>query len=57
MGAQVDLNYFKIIFLDVGLTQALLKLDLSSWFVDPLDAVINKGQIIEAFVGQELLAN
>jgi len=57
LGAQVDLNYFKIIFLDVGLTQALLKLDLSSWFVDPLDAFINKGQIIEAFVGQELLAN
>lgn len=32
IGAQADLNYFKIIFLDVGLSQVLLKLDISSWF-------------------------
>ena len=56
LGAQARPDYFKIIFLDVGLSQAVLQLDISSWFIDPLAAFINKGEIIEAFVGQELLA-
>ncbi len=56
IGAQADLDDFKIIALDVGLTQALLKLDISSWFIDPLSLFINKGEIVEAFVGQEILA-
>lgn len=56
LGAQADLNDFKIIFLDVGLSQALLKLDIASWFVDPLAAFVNKGMIVEAYVGQEILA-
>lgn len=56
IGAHADLDNFKIIFLDVGLSQALLKLDISPWFVDPLKTFINKGEIIEAFVGQEILA-
>lgn len=32
LGAQADLDDFKILFLDVALTQALLKLDISAWF-------------------------
>lgn len=56
IGAQADLDVFKIIALDVGLSQALLNLDLTSWFVEPLTAFVNKGEIIEAFVGQEILA-
>lgn len=56
IGAQGDLNYFKIIFLDVGLSQSLLNLDLSSWFLQPAATFINKGEIVEAFIGQELLA-
>lgn len=56
IGAQADLNYFKIIFLDVGLTQALLKFDITSWFIDPMQSFVNKGEIVEAFIGQELLA-
>jgi predicted AAA+ superfamily ATPase len=56
IGAQADLSYFKMIFLDVGLSQALLKLDLSSWFIDTKNTFINKGEIIEAFAGQEILA-
>lgn len=56
LGAQADIDDFKLIFLDVGLSQALLKLDISSWFVDPFIAFINKGELVEAFVGQELLA-
>jgi len=56
IGSQADLNDFKVIFFDVGLTQALLKLDLTEWFLNPTAAFINKGEIVEAFVGQEMLA-
>lgn len=56
IGAGMDLDDFKIIFLDVGLTQALLKFDIGSWILKPLETFINKGELVEAFVGQELLA-
>jgi predicted AAA+ superfamily ATPase len=56
IGAQAHLNDFKIIFLDVGLSQAALNLDITPWFIEPLTTFINKGEIVEAFVGQELLA-
>jgi len=56
LGAQAKLNDFKVIFLDVGLTQALLKLDIVPWLLHPETALINSGQIVEAFVGQEILA-
>jgi uncharacterized protein len=56
LGAQVHLHDFKIIFLDVGLSQASLDLDLTPWLIQPLTTFINKGEIVEAFVGQELLA-
>ena len=55
LGAQANLDDFKIIFLDVGLTQELLNLGPTEWFNDPVQAMANKGEIIEAFVGQELL--
>ena len=44
-----------MIFIDVGLTQALLGLDLADWFVQPEVELINKGKLVEAFVGQEIL--
>jgi len=56
IGAQADLNDFKIIFLDVGISQSLLKLDITPWFIDPLATFVNKGELVEAFVGQEILA-
>jgi hypothetical protein len=56
IGAQADLNDFKVIFLDVGLSQALLKLDITSWFIEPMSTFVNKGTLVEAFVGQEILA-
>lgn len=56
IGSGADLNDFKIIFLDVGLTQALLRYDISAWFINPLETFVNKGELVEAFVGQELLA-
>jgi len=56
LGSQADLDDFKVIFLDVGLCQALLKFDLVPWFIDPKATFINKGELVEAFVGQEILS-
>ena len=56
LGAQADLEKFKILFLDIGLSQATLGLDISKWLLNPENQFINKGEIVEAFIGQELLA-
>lgn len=56
LGAQVDPNEFKLIFLDIALAQALLGFDVSEWFLHPEQQFVNKGELVEAFVGQELLA-
>jgi len=56
LGAEVDFNKFKLIFLDVGLTQAILGLELKDWFINVPVAFVNKGHLTESFVGQELLA-
>jgi len=32
------------------------QLDISQWFIEPSSLFINKGEITEAFVGQEILA-
>jgi len=55
-GAEANLDWFKMIFLDVGITQSLLGLDLTAWFLNPDQDLINRGTIVEAFVGQEMLA-
>jgi len=55
MGAEANLNDFKIIFLDVALSQAILGLQSGDWPIDPLKEFVNKGGLVEAFVGQELL--
>ncbi len=44
-----------MIFLDTALCQAILGLDLSSWFLDPKEGFVNRGKIVEAFIGQEIL--
>lgn len=56
LGVEADPHDTKIIFLDVALSQAILGLDLSSWFLQPHHEFINKGALIEALVGQEILA-
>lgn len=56
LGAEVKPDRFKCLFLDTALSQATLGLDLIEWFLGPKQAFINKGEIVEAFVGQELLA-
>ena len=55
LGAQTDLDNFKLLYLDVGLAQAALGLELTDWLLDPAKQFVNKGAIVEAFVGQELL--
>ncbi len=55
IGATANHDKFKVILLDVGLTQALLGLNLSDWLLEDQFVFINKGAIVEAFVGQELL--
>jgi predicted AAA+ superfamily ATPase len=55
LGAEINLEWFKTILLDVGISQAILGLDLPAWFLNPDKDLINRGPIVEAFVGQELL--
>jgi uncharacterized protein len=55
LGAEVNLEWFKLIYLDVGLSQAILGLDLTAWFLNPDQDLVNHGNIAEAFVGQELM--
>jgi len=56
LGAQANVDKFKIILLDVALMQALLGFTSSDWILNPKQTFINKGMIAEAFVGQEILA-
>ncbi len=56
LGATVNLEHFKMIFVDVGISQAILGLNLATWFLDRDMDLVNRGTIAEAFVGQELLA-
>lgn len=55
LGAEINKEWFKVIFVDVALCQAILGLDLGSWFLDAKTAFVNQGAAVEAFVGQELL--
>jgi predicted AAA+ superfamily ATPase len=56
LAAQMNINKFKLILLDVALAQAALGLQVSDWLLDSRKALSNHGNIVEAFVGQELLA-
>ncbi|MFH1832446.1 MAG: AAA family ATPase [bacterium] len=56
LGAQVDMDTFKLLFLDVALSQFLLDLKTGDWLLNALQEVINKGMLVESFVGQELVA-
>ncbi len=55
IGAETDFDTFKIIYLDVGLCQAILGSDISIWFLHPLEGFDNRGEIAEGFIGQELI--
>lgn len=55
IGAEVDFDTFKVIFLDVALCQTILGSDISIWFLHPLQGFENRGEIAEGFIGQELI--
>lgn len=55
IGADVNFDSFKIIYLDIALCQSILGSDVSVWFLNPLEGFKNRGEIAEAFIGQELL--
>lgn len=56
LGAQADLHTFKILLIDVALSQFVLGLKTGTWMLKPLEEFVNKGELVEAFVGQELIA-
>ena len=56
LGAQADLDKFKLLFVDVGLGQTMLGPGQGGWIIDPVNACVNKGGYAEAFAGQELIA-
>lgn len=56
LGAEANQNIFKTIFLDIGLAQTILGAETGQWIVDMEKLFVNKGEIAEAFVGQEILA-
>lgn len=56
LGGQINPDEFKVIFIDIALNQAVLGIDNTPWLYNPMEAYINKGDVVEAFVGQELLA-
>jgi uncharacterized protein len=55
LGAQSDPQDYKMIFLDIALAQVVLDVDVAGWFVQPSVEFVNKGAVVEALVGQEML--
>lgn len=55
IGAEMSFDIFKLIYLDIGLSQAIIGSDISIWFLKPLEGFENRGEIAEAFIGQELI--
>lgn len=56
LGAQSDPEKYKVIFFDVAVTQQLLGLDLKGWLLKPKDKFVNQGELVESFIGQEMIA-
>ena len=54
--AEIKYNIFKTIFLDIGLVQTILGENIGLLTINKENNVINKGSIIESFIGQEILA-
>jgi predicted AAA+ superfamily ATPase len=56
LGAEMDFEKYKVIFIDVGLSNSVFGTNAKGWILNPLEEFVNRGSIAEAFVGQELLA-
>jgi len=56
LGAWKNYKRFKVIFMDIGLSQTMLGEDRAGWFVTPAESISLRGNICENFVGMELLS-
>ncbi len=56
LAANQDSAKFKVLLVDVALSQTLLMSPAQTWLLNAQDSFINKGSLVESFVGQELLA-
>jgi predicted AAA+ superfamily ATPase len=56
LNATLDHQDYKTLFLDCGLSQTALGLSTAGWFLNPTHETTTKGPLVEAFVGQEILA-
>ena len=57
LGAELNLKFRKYIFMDTGLLQRLLNLDMNNVLLSSDVNLVNKGSLAEVFVGLELLKN
>ena len=57
LAAEANPDKFKVISHDVAISQSILGSDYGEWIYDIKNALINRGPVVEAFVGQELLCN
>jgi hypothetical protein len=57
LSAQVNEKKFKVLILDTGIYQRVLGLDLSSYVISDFSSLINRGNLVELFVGLELIAH
>jgi len=56
LGAQVNPRKFKVFFLDIGLCQRLLGLDLAKLYLGRKEILAHRGGMAEQFVAQELIS-
>jgi len=56
LAAEMNPLFFKVIHSDVALMQAMLNFESGRWILSPENAAQGFGAMVEAFVGQELLA-
>jgi hypothetical protein len=56
LAAGANGDKFKVIFLDIALTQTLLGVSPNAWLLNGIETLINRGEIVEAAIGQEMLA-
>lgn len=55
LGAEINEKYRRMIFLDTGLLQSILGLDITEYLSTSDMQVINRGAIAETFVGNEII--
>jgi hypothetical protein len=57
LGAEINPRKFKVIPFDTGLHQRMLGLDISELITMDLGKLVNKGGLVEAFAGMEMIRN